>query len=188
MPLTVVGVLFALGSLALFFIVPGLFLVKGLFPEWRVRPLERNGERLVEMAAAGFVTSLALTITVGFILGNGPGSFQVSSQDPLLQSLLLALTVLFFVAGWLRGAWSRVPPHADHGPEGSDQEARSLNDTLRALEEVSRKSRRLRHELRKLPRSAAREREQIQEELERLKGDKEALVSRREEEFRVQGP
>jgi len=78
------------GGLLLFF-VPGYALTKAVFPEWRVRG--RNaGRRLVEVVTLSFVTSIGLTVVVGFgLLDLAPGGFSAAWSDPLLEAALAAV-------------------------------------------------------------------------------------------------
>ena len=97
------------GGLLLFFL-PGYAVTKALFPEWRVRGPE-GGRRLLETVTLSFVTSVGLTVVVGFgILDLVPGGFAATWSDPVLEGALAAVALVGFVAAFFRGAFARTPP------------------------------------------------------------------------------
>jgi hypothetical protein len=167
------------GGLLLFF-VPGYALTKALFPEWRLRgPLA--GRRLVEVVTLSFVTSIGLTVVVGFgILDLAPGGFSAAWSDPLLEAVLATLAGAAFVVSIFRGAWSHVAPAApSEGGTSGEEDAWELS---RELERLGRDERRLEHALRVTTPSPA-ESARLSAELESVRAEREALRRRREEEY-----
>ena len=164
---------FSLLSLLLFFALPGLFLMRAAWPEWRFRT-EEGGEHLLATAAGAVLGSTALTILLGFVLGNLNGGFQATPQDPLLEALLAALAVVFAVVAWVRGAFASVPPSPPRflspALPGEEDEA----GVLAQFEEMAAEERRLQREIHvarrgDLPRARA------------LAGELKALRARRRE-------
>ncbi|HTP53543.1 MAG TPA: hypothetical protein VML94_01070 [Thermoplasmata archaeon] len=101
----------------LLFVVPGLALARGLFPEWRFRGPD-GPRRALETATLALVLSVALTVLVGSaLLGLAPGGFAAAWGDPVLEAALAAIALVAFVAGVVRGAYSKVPPRAPAGAE-----------------------------------------------------------------------
>jgi Protein of unknown function (DUF1616) len=135
-------------GLILVFGLPGYAISKATFPEWRVRGPEAL-LRVVEIGTLSFVLSVTVTILVGFVLGNLPGSlFQAGWSDPLLELVLAAVSAVALAVAALRGAFNRTPPAAP-APEPSPGEEDPMA-LLRALEENQRRTRRLQHTLRHL--------------------------------------
>ncbi|HTT45277.1 MAG TPA: DUF1616 domain-containing protein [Thermoplasmata archaeon] len=168
-----------LGGLLLFF-VPGYFVTKAVFPEWRVRGREA-ARRLVEVVTLSFVTSIGLTVIVGYgLLSLAPGGFAAAWSDPVLESCLAVVALVAAVVAVARGAFARVPPTAPApGSTGVEEGAWELS---RELERLGRDERRLEHELR-VHGSDASERTKISAELESVRAEKEAVRRRREEEY-----
>lgn len=168
-----------LGAVAvpIYFFIPGALLMKLLWPEWRIRG-DEGVERLAEIIAGGVVMSATLTILVGFYLGN-VGLFWVGTSEPLLEAILGGLSVLFFVIGFFRGAYSESPPRAPslvEGPLGGEIDTEAY---YTRLEEISKKERRLRHELRKAGMAETPERERLQTELAALLEERKEILKER---------
>jgi Protein of unknown function (DUF1616) len=166
------------GILLLFF-VPGYALTKATFPEWRIRgtvaPL-----RLLEVVTLSFVTSIALTVLVGYgLLAAGPNGFQAFWSDPLLETILAVIAAVAFVAGWYRGAYAREPPRpaAQGAEDGSPPWA-----LVHELDELRREERRVQHTLRQA-RTGSPEADELRAELDRIRAETKRLQSRREEEY-----
>lgn len=153
--------LFSLAALVLLFFLPGYLLMKALWPEHRVRG---PGGRLwlLQVLAGGVVLSTVLSILIGFYLGN-VGLFQAGPSQPYLEALLGALSAVFFVAGWFRGAFARTAPAP--APVGGEElpAEDDTGDYWKSLEEMARTERRLRHEIRSLRKSGKDDRVPTQE-------------------------
>jgi hypothetical protein len=135
-------------GLLLVFALPGYGITRATFPEWRLRGPDAL-LRVVEMGTLSLVLSVTVTILVGFVLGNLPGSFfQAGWSDPLLEAILAVIAAVSLVVAVLRGAFSKVPP-AVPPPEPSPGEEDPMA-LLRALEMNQRNARRLQHEIRLL--------------------------------------
>ena len=156
-------------SVLLFFFVPGYLLVRVLWPEWRLRG-EKALERTLTTVALALVLSLALTILVGFVLGNA-GLFYASASDPLLEAILAVLSLVLFGIGWWRGAFARTPPQPSPLAEAPLAGEEDAEEFTARWEEFARDERRLRHEIRvagnKAPADAERARKALDDLLER---------------------
>lgn len=167
-------------GLLLVFALPGYAITKATFPEWRLRGKEAL-LRVVEIGTLSLVLSVAVTILVGFVLGNLPGAFfQAGWSDPLLESILASITAVGLAVAVLRGAFRRVPP-APPGMEPSPGEEDPMA-LLRALEENQRQARRLRHDIRRLS-AGDPERSRLEHELEDVLRMSQKLRTRRENEY-----
>jgi hypothetical protein len=167
-------------GLPLLFFVPGYTVAKALFPEWRVRGTLR-WRRLLEIATLAFVLSVVLTVLVGgLLLAASPSGFQASWSDPEVETILGAVALLGFVAGWARGAYARSPPTIK-GPEEEPGGEGAWELQMR-LDALAREERRLRHRLRVGEVSGA-ERTTLEGELERLRTEQESLGRGREAEY-----
>jgi membrane protein implicated in regulation of membrane protease activity len=171
--------LFSVVALLLFFFVPGFLLMKALWPEWRFRGV-KGLERGLTLVAGGVVLSVALTIIIGFYLGN-TGLFQAGQGNPLLEEILAAISVVCLIAGWWRGAYSaKAPPESrlTEPPLYGEDDADSFGSTM---EQIARDQRRIRHELRIAKRDDPREAERLQGELDSLASRQRAMEREREE-------
>jgi hypothetical protein len=168
----------AVGFLLVFFL-PGYTLSRALFPEWRlVGP--RAIERGVELVTLGFVTSVVLTILVGFLLLQTPGGFQASWSDPELEAALGGISAAAFVVGVLRGAYGRSPvPAPPLEPAGGTEGAWEL---MRELERTERERSRVNRQLRRAP-ARSPEAGELTERLRALEVKSEELRRRREAEY-----
>jgi hypothetical protein len=161
-------------GLLLVFALPGYAITKATFPEWRLRGSEAL-LRAVEVGTLSLVLSVTVTILVGFVLGNLPGSFfQAGWSDPLLELVLTAITAIGLVVAALRGGFSKVTP-AGPVPEPSPGEEDPMA-LVRDLEEAQRRARRLKHALRQLN-ATDPERARLEAEL--------VVVERRSQELRA---
>lgn len=167
------------GGLLLFF-VPGYFVTKAVFAEWRIRGGEAV-RRLVEVVTLSFVTSIVLAVVVGYgLLSLAPGGFAAAWSDPVLEAVLAGVALVAFAAGVARGAFSRTPPPAPR-KDGSEGEEGAW-ELSRELERLGRDERRLEHALRASGSDDAH-RSEITAELESVRSEREALRRRREEEY-----
>ena len=168
-----------LGGLLLFF-VPGYFVTKAVFPEWRIRGREA-ARRLVEVVTLSFVTSIGLAVVVGYgLLSLAPGGFAAAWSDPVLEASLAGVALVAAVVAVARGAFARVPPAVPRpGPADAEEGAWELS---RELERLGRDERRLEHALRVSGTDPA-ERTKISAELDSVRAEKEAVRQRREEEY-----
>jgi len=167
------------GGLLLFFL-PGYCVTKALFPEWRVRGPD-GSRRLLEIVTIAFVTSIGLTVVIGFgLLDLVPGGFSAAWSNPVLEEALAAVGAVALAASFFRGAWSSTPPKAP-APSVSEGEEGAW-ELSRELERLGRDERRLQHALRTSAGSAA-DTARISAELESVRTEREALRRRREEEY-----
>jgi uncharacterized protein DUF1616 len=177
--MTLLGVAEAVAGGLLLFFLPGYALVKALFPEWRVLGPDGN-RRLLELVTLSFVTSIGLTILVGFgILDIAPGGFAAAWSDPLLEVSLAAVTVVGFGAALARGAFAKTPPVAPRVSEGGGEEG--AWELTRELERLNQEERRLQHALR-ITHGGPEERH-VREDLEKIRSETEDLRRRREAEY-----
>jgi hypothetical protein len=166
------------GALLVFF-VPGYAVTKAVFPEWRIRGAVAT-LRLLEVVTLSLVTSVGLTVLVGYaLLEGGPNGFQAAWGDPLLEAVLAAVAAVAFVVAWERGAFARTPP-APPAPEPAD-EAGTWR-LVEQLDELRREERRIRHRLRQAP-AGSTEASRLRGELERVRAETSHLQTRREEEY-----
>lgn len=175
--------LFAVGSLALFFFVPGYLMVKALWPEKRWRGPDRSAVAL-EMVTGGFVASLGIFLLVGFALGN-TGNFWASSSDPVLQEVLVAFALLFLGLGWFRGAFARDPPPVPRfvEPEGPGEEP--VEPVVERFRRMMREEAKLEREIRQRRRAGAPagEIEALQAELKSLRESRRKAEREREASY-----
>jgi hypothetical protein len=167
----------AVAGLALVFFLPGFGLARATFPEWRFRG-PGGTVHLLETLSLSLVTSVGLTIVVGFGLLNTPGGFGGTWSDPTLFVVLGAVTAVGLVAAALRGAFSRTPPT---GPRvGSEQGPEAAFEAIRELDRLKAEERRLRHRLRVAGRDGA-ESGRYRQDLERVQAHAAAVVAATEE-------
>ncbi len=169
----------AVGFLLIFF-VPGYAVTKATFPEWRVRGAD-GLLRLLEIVTLSFVTSVVLTVVVGYaLLAAAPGGFQAYWTDPLLEAVLAAIAAVGFVVALLRGGFARAapPPRPSEAPYGET----GAWEVSRELDRLAREERRIRHELRVRGNDAA-EASRLREELARVEEERTELQRQREAEY-----
>ena len=173
------GIEAVLGGLLLFF-VPGYAVTKAVFPEWRVRGPD-GARRLVEVVTLSFVTSIGLTVLVGYgLLSLAPGGFAAAWSDPVLEAVLAAVALVAAVVAVLRGAFARTPP-APRPTEGGAGEEGAW-ELSRELERLGRDERRIQHALRTAARSPT-EVDRLTKELEDVRAQREALRRAREDQY-----
>lgn len=166
-------------GLLLVFLLPGYALAKALFPDWRLRG-DAAALRVVELLTLSLVLSVAITILVGFVLANGPGpGFSASWNEPVLEVVLAAITLIGLAAGAARGAYARTPP-APPPLEASPGSDDGWGLVVR-LESIDRERRRAEHQLRRASESQAEHWRTTIAELDR---EAAALRARREAEYR----
>ncbi len=164
----------------LVFFLPGYAISRALFPEWRLRgPLALR--RLVELTTLSFVLSVTLTALVGYgLLTAAPGGFQAAWSNPVLEGVLLGVTVVAGGAGVARGAYRR-DPLASPAPSSSGGEEGAFELT-RQLDLLGREERRIRHGLRS-PAPTPPERDRLRHRLEEIEEERADLSRRREAEY-----
>jgi uncharacterized membrane protein len=178
--MTIVSVTEGLAGGLLLFFVPGYAVAKALFPEWRVRGPE-GGRRLLEIVTLSFVTSVGLTVVVGFgILDLAPGGLAATWSDPVLEGALAAVALVALVAALFRGAFARIAPTAVRAMAGTGEEG--AWELSRELERLGRDERRLQHALRVSSGSPA-ESGRLTAELDSVRAEREALRRKREDEY-----
>jgi len=178
--MTIVSVAEGLAGGLLLFFVPGYAVTKALFPEWRVRGPE-GGRRFLEIVTLSFVTSVGLTVVVGFgVLDLAPGGFAATWSDPVLEGALAAVALVALVAAFFRGAFARTPPRASRATETSREEG--AWELSRELERLGRDERRLQHALR-VASGSPTETGRLTAELDSVRAEREALRRKREDEY-----
>lgn len=165
-------------GIALLFFVPGYFVTKATFPDWRVRG-EEALVRAIEIGTLSFVLSVALTVLVGYsLLVGGPQGFQAAWSDPVLEAVLFGIAVVAFGVGAVRGAYRAHPPLRAPALVPGEEEPFEL---ARELTDLDREERRLRREL---DRAGSRERHaDLQRQLVTVRARKTELQRRREAEY-----
>lgn len=136
----------AVAGFLLIFVVPGYAVTRAVFPEWRMRGPAALAMAL-QIATLSFVTSVVLTILVGFVLLQGPTGFQAGWSDPWLEAVLAGIALLAGAVGLACGAYRGEPPPAP-ALERSPGESGGW-ELIRELERTERERRRVAHELRK---------------------------------------
>jgi hypothetical protein len=165
-------------GLLLLYVLPGFAIARALFPEWRFRG-ESGTLHAVETAVLTVVLSVASTILVGFVLLNSSAGFSADWSNPLLETGLLGITAVGGGLAWGRGAFARTPPT---GP-ALEPEAGALGgaEALAAAEEIQRRVRRIRHELKAHP--SPSEAARLQDELRVLEIEARRLGRDREASY-----
>ncbi|MGA8303254.1 MAG: DUF1616 domain-containing protein [Thermoplasmata archaeon] len=166
------------GALLVFFL-PGYTVTRALFPEWRLRGPGAY-LRWLETVALALVTSVVLTVLVGYVLlAAAPGGFQAYWTDPVLEVSLSGVALVAFTAGWVRGAYRREPPPSPAVAEESGEEG--AWELTRELERLGREERRLAHALRTS--KGPGDEERLRDELARVRAERDHLRERREAEY-----
>jgi hypothetical protein len=171
----------AVAGLALLFVLPGFALARATFPEWRFRG-PAGTIHLIETLSLSLVTSVGLTILVGFALLSTSFGFGATWSNPNVLEVLAVVTAIGLVVAWFRGAFAAIPPLGpelppEHGTEGAFE-------TVRELEGLVAMERRLRHRLRVLGRDDP-ERSTVDRELDDVASRRAAILAAREEEQRA---
>lgn len=178
--MTLLGGLEAIAGGLLVFFIPGYFLTRALFPEWRLRGSAAL-RRLIETLTLSFVLSVTLTVLVGYLLLiAAPGGFQAYWTDPILEAALAAIAAAACVVGLLRSAYSQQAPATRPRAE-PDPGGRGAFELTRELDRLGREERRLRHALRVS--SGGPDERAVRERLAKVQSDAEALRRRREAEY-----
>jgi len=116
-------------GLLLVLFIPGYTLIQALFP--RKGELDEEFDSLYRITL-GMAMSICVVILVGFVLGNpalgnAPDWGNWSDGDKgffqtfFVTSSLLTISILFFIAGWYRGAYpwtARIHPSLARAPPG----------------------------------------------------------------------
>ncbi len=150
----IVGVLRVVAALVLVFFLPGWLLVNVLYP--RRGELDREYDGLYRITL-GVVLSIAVTVLWGFFLnalGVNPSTGLGDITAANIALGLIGLSVLFFVAGWWRGAYpwmARLHPALARLPKPAatdlfSEEARDARTRMR-LEELAERRERLRRSI-----------------------------------------
>lgn len=141
-------------ALLFIFFLPGFFLINALFP--RKGELDREYDAVYRVTL-GIVMSLVVVVVLGFGLNSlgvdpatGLGYFVASN----LWVGLLAISAVFFVAGWWRGAYPvlgrlhpklvRLPPPA---PESVLAEVERDKTAMLRLRDLAKERERLRRQI-----------------------------------------
>ena len=157
--LGILSFLRVLGALLLTFVIPGLLLVYVLYP--RRGELDREYDAVYRITL-GIVLSIAVTVLWGFFL-NSLGVNESTGlgyvQTPYIAAGLVGLSVLFFVAGWWRGAYpwmARLHPSLARaprpGPDSLLTEAEKDHRVRLKLEDLAGERERLRRTIKDLER------------------------------------
>jgi hypothetical protein len=156
--------LFSALALVLFFFFPGYLLMKSLWPEWRIRG-KAGVERGLTMVAGAVVSSTAMTILVGFILGN-TASFQAGPGNPILEEVLAVLSVIFLLLGLWRGAYSTTTPQGSPLAEPALQGEDDTEAFVGKIEAMVREELRLKGEIKRARRENPEQAGRLKEELD----------------------
>lgn len=97
-----------LAGLFIFFL-PGFLLINAIFP--RKGELDREYDLLFRITL-GIVMSVVVVVIVGFVLNSLTQDFGIRQDsgkgfvtDVYLWTILVVLSILFFLVGWIRGAY-----------------------------------------------------------------------------------
>ncbi|MCI4357270.1 MAG: DUF1616 domain-containing protein [Thermoplasmata archaeon] len=170
----------AVAGLALVFFLPGFAVARATFPEWRFRG-PSGTLRLLETLSLSLMTSVGVTVIVGFGLLKSPVGFQATWSDPLLLAILAALTAIGLVVALARGAFASTPPK---GPEVRPEAGtEGAFETIRELDRLHAQERRVVHRLRVIGRDDP-SRSALDTELAELRQRAAGIVAAREAEER----
>lgn len=99
----------AILAILFIFFLPGFLLVNAIFP--RKGELDREYDVLYRITL-GIVMSVVIAVAVGFVLNSLTQDFGITQEsgkgfvtDANLWAILVALSILLFLLGWLRGAY-----------------------------------------------------------------------------------
>lgn len=183
------------------FFLPGLFLVNMIFP--RRGELDLEYDTLYRLTL-GVVMSIVTTVLLGFALnslGTDPGTGLGYVTGTNLWIGLGAISLLFFLGGWWRGAYpwlGRLHPsllrEAPPAPTSIASVSKENREALRALRELANERDRLRKEMKDAERRSKvltgdrkqvyeKRRERARKELERVDKEIKRLEEERAEEL-----
>ncbi len=97
-----------IGAILLIFFLPGFMFINALFP--LKNELDEEDDMLYRIVL-GMALSIVLSILVGFFLnslGINPDTGKGYFDTPYILAGLVTVTVVFFVIGYLRGAYPRL--------------------------------------------------------------------------------
>lgn len=180
-------------ALLFVFFVPGFFLINALFP--RKDELDREYDILFRITL-GIVMSVVVVVIVGFVLNSltqdfgiqpEPGKGFVTSE--YLWTVLVLLSVLFFLVGWFRGAYplmGKLHPSLFRHPKREPQsvlvdikEEREVANELRSLAKRREELRiKIKDYERRIRQSTGRIRENYLEKKDRAMGELKEVDSR----------
>ncbi len=177
--MSALGAVEAGAGFLLVFFIPGFCLTRAVFPEWRVLG-RSNLRRLVEVVTVSFVLSVVLTVLVGYLLLSfAPGGFQAYWSDPVLETILVAISAVAIAVAAARGSFRRLPPSpASPSPPGEE----GAWELMRRLDRLGREERQLRHRLRVGVEDPV-ERDRLNSRLEEIREESAELSRRREAEY-----
>ena len=99
----------AILAILFIFFLPGFLLVNAIFP--RKGELDREYDLLYRITL-GIVMSVVIAVAVGFVLNSLTQDFGITQEsgkgfvtDTNLWAILVTLSILLFLLGWLRGAY-----------------------------------------------------------------------------------
>ena len=141
-------------GLLLIFVLPGVALIKWMFPRPGELDQEYNG---IYILALGMTTSVCLTILVGFILGSLPLQEDKTGyfDAPYIIGSLVTITVAFFILGWWRGAYpwlGLIHPSLARFPMPAEapRTTKRHDDLVARIEELTKEHDRLKREVKDL--------------------------------------
>ncbi len=183
------GAQLILGILFIFFI-PGYTAVNALFP--RKGELDKEFDGLYRLTL-GMGMSVVITILVGFFLGSLPVETGQKGyfQSPYIWSMLITLTVIFFVVGWYRGAYQWMgwfhpkldrPAPPEPGPEGFD--FKDEKDILHRMQKLARKRQQLKYQIKEAREKSKAQAKSIREHYQNKKKRAEKELKEVDEELK----
>ncbi len=182
-----------IAALFLTFFVPGWLLVNVLYP--RKGELDREYDVLYRITL-GIVLSIAITVLWGFVL-NSLGVNAATGlgyvQTPEIGAGLVGLSVLFFVAGWFRGAYpwmARLHPSLARAPKPSSSdlfasEAEKDHRVRLRLEELASQREKLRRTIKDYERRMRLQSADVQSHYEEQRDRARADLKKLETELRT---
>ena len=145
----------AILAILFIFFLPGLLLVNAIFP--RKGELDREYDLLYRITL-GIVMSVVIAVAVGFVLNSLTQDFGITQESGLgfvtganLWVILVTLSILLFVLGWLRGSYpfmGRLHPSLLRHPKREPQSVLVDVKEDREIVEEIRNLARTREELR----------------------------------------
>lgn len=145
----------AILAILFIFFLPGFLLVNAIFP--RKGELDREYDLLYRITL-GIVMSVVIAVAVGFVLNSLTQDFGITQEsgkgfvtDSNLWAILVTLSILLFVLGWIRGAYpfmGRLHPSLLRHPKREPQSVLVDVKEDREIVEEIRNLARTREELR----------------------------------------